>query len=373
MIAAASASPPTRSSSRRSPPPTARRLAQNGQIDYYVGTYTINDKRKKQVAFAGPYYIAGQGLLVRKDDDDDQRPGDLTGKKVCSATGSTPIQRIEDEYPGASWSPVRHLLAVRRQAADQPGRRRHHRRRRSSRATRPRTPDKLKVVGKPFSEEPYGIGLAKDDNALRVALNDALEAHEDNGDWKKAYDATLGLLRRARRRDRRAIDRTTRRRSTRGGPPRMDILFETATSRSTATASCGPSSSRAAPALLALVLGFLHGRPSGSRRSRSLRVFGTVWVTRAAQHPADPAVLRRRCSACRASGVVLALPRFAVLALGCYTSAFICEVAALRHQHRAARARPRPPAASGMTFGQTLRLVVLPQAFRTVIPPMAPC
>ncbi|GAA3038469.1 hypothetical protein GCM10020000_15830 [Streptomyces olivoverticillatus] len=41
---------------------------QNGQIDYYVGTYTINDRRKKQVGFAGPYYIAGQSLLIRKDE-----------------------------------------------------------------------------------------------------------------------------------------------------------------------------------------------------------------------------------------------------------------------------------------------------------------
>ncbi|MFD7322584.1 transporter substrate-binding domain-containing protein [Streptomyces sp. NPDC059875] len=41
---------------------------QNGQIDYYVGTYTINDNRKKLVGFAGPYYMAGQSLLVRTDD-----------------------------------------------------------------------------------------------------------------------------------------------------------------------------------------------------------------------------------------------------------------------------------------------------------------
>lgn len=32
----------------------------NGQVDYYVGTYTINDERKKQVGFAGPYYTAAR-------------------------------------------------------------------------------------------------------------------------------------------------------------------------------------------------------------------------------------------------------------------------------------------------------------------------
>ncbi|MGW6461832.1 transporter substrate-binding domain-containing protein, partial [Streptomyces sp. NPDC055078] len=50
---------------------------QNGQIDYYVGTYTINDMRKKLVGFAGPYYLAGQSLLVRTDEDDIKGPQDL--------------------------------------------------------------------------------------------------------------------------------------------------------------------------------------------------------------------------------------------------------------------------------------------------------
>ena len=53
-------------------------------------------------------------------------------------------------------------------------------------------PDELKLVGEPFSEEPYGIGLAKDDTALRNQINDILQAAEDNGTWKKIYDGTLG-------------------------------------------------------------------------------------------------------------------------------------------------------------------------------------
>ncbi|MDX6363929.1 MAG: glutamate transport system substrate-binding protein, partial [Streptomyces sp.] len=56
-----------------------------------------------------------------------------------------------------------------------------------------KVPDELKVVGKPFSQEPYGIGVPHGDTALRFALDDALEAREKNGDWKKAYEATLGL------------------------------------------------------------------------------------------------------------------------------------------------------------------------------------
>ncbi|MEV7616363.1 glutamate ABC transporter substrate-binding protein [Streptomyces sp. NPDC089799] len=165
---------------------------QNGQIDYYVGTYTINDKRKKQVGFAGPYYMAGQSLLVRKDEKDIKGPEDLAGKRVCSAAGSTPYQRLEREYPKTvlvaydTYSAcVDNLLSYQVDAV-------------STDDTillgyAAKVPEELKVVGKPFSKEPYGVGVPRNDTALRLALDDALAAHEKNGDWKKAYDATLGL------------------------------------------------------------------------------------------------------------------------------------------------------------------------------------
>ncbi|MFE9612938.1 glutamate ABC transporter substrate-binding protein [Streptomyces sp. NPDC006012] len=165
---------------------------QNGQIDYYVGTYTINAGRKKLVGFAGPYYLAGQSLLVRKDETRIHGPEDLAGRRVCSAAGSTPYQRILADYPQAvlvsydAYSVcVDNLLTYQVDAVT------------TDDAILlgyvAKAPRELKLVGEPFSEEPYGIGVPRGDNALRFALNDALEAHEKNGDWKKAYEATLGL------------------------------------------------------------------------------------------------------------------------------------------------------------------------------------
>lgn len=165
---------------------------QNGQIDYYVGTYTINDMRKKPVGFAGPYYMAGQGLLVRTDENDINGPQDLAGKTVCSAAGSTPYQRIAADYPEATLVAydtysicVDNLLTFQVDAVTTDDA--------ILLGFAAKAPDEMKVVGKPFSEEPYGIGVPRNDNALRNALNDALEANEKNGNWKKAYEATLGL------------------------------------------------------------------------------------------------------------------------------------------------------------------------------------
>ncbi|MEE1753865.1 glutamate ABC transporter substrate-binding protein [Streptomyces sp. SP18CS02] len=165
---------------------------QNGQIDYYVGTYTINDNRKKLVGFAGPYYMAGQSLLVRTDENDIDGPQDLAGRTVCSAAGSTPYQRIEADYPQAvlvaydTYSIcVDNLLTFQVDAVTTDDT--------ILLGYAAKAPDELKVVGKPFSQEPYGIGVPRSDNALRFAVDDALEANEKDGDWKKAYDATLGL------------------------------------------------------------------------------------------------------------------------------------------------------------------------------------
>ncbi|MFI1971297.1 amino acid ABC transporter permease [Streptomyces cinnamoneus] len=119
--------------------------------------------------------------------------------------------------------------------------------------------------------------------------------------------------------------------------------------------------------LLALALGIVMASfrvaPVGS-----LRVFGTVWVT----------VLRNTPLTLLFFAVMLGLPRFglvlpfqlfAVLALGCYTSAFICE--AVRSGINTVPTGQGEAARSlGMTFVQTLGDVVLPQAFRSVIPPI---
>ncbi|MER5969172.1 glutamate ABC transporter substrate-binding protein [Streptomyces sp. NPDC002055] len=164
---------------------------QNGQIDYYVGTYTINDMRKKLVGFAGPYYVAGQRLLVRADERSIRGPQDLAGKKVCSASGSTPLQRIQEDYPQAeaiaydTYSVcVDNLLTLQVNAVTTDDT--------ILLGYAAKVPDELRVVGKAFSKEPYGIGVLRSDNALRFAIDDALAANEKNGNWKKAYQATLG-------------------------------------------------------------------------------------------------------------------------------------------------------------------------------------
>jgi glutamate transport system substrate-binding protein len=164
-----------------------------GTVDYYVGTYTINDKRKQQISFAGPYFVAGQDLLIRKDDTSITSKDTLKGKKVCSVTGSTPIQKIRDEgltepgniveFQGYSQC-VDKLLTKEVDAVTTDDA--------ILKGFAAQDPDALKVIGQPFSEEPYGIGLPKDDKALRDKVNDILQDALDDGTWQEIYDTTLG-------------------------------------------------------------------------------------------------------------------------------------------------------------------------------------
>ncbi|MDT7741947.1 MAG: glutamate transport system substrate-binding protein [Actinomycetota bacterium] len=162
-----------------------------GDVDYYVGTYTINDNRKQRVGFAGPYFQAGQDLLVRADDTSITGPTTLQGKRVCSVTGSTPIQRVRQqnltgtvvEFQNYSQC-VDQLIAGQVDAVTTDDA--------ILKGFAAQDPQRLKVVGQVFSSEPYGVGVPRDDVAFRAKVNDLIQQAETDGTWQRIYTATLG-------------------------------------------------------------------------------------------------------------------------------------------------------------------------------------
>jgi glutamate transport system substrate-binding protein len=165
----------------------------NDRVDIVIATYTINDERKQQVDFAGPYYVAGQDLLVAEDDDSIQGPDDLAGKRVCAASGSTPIENIRENYPDAE--PVEfdtYTECVDQLEAGQIDAVSTDDIILAGYAADEKYEGKFRVVGETFSEEPYGIGLKKGEDDFRDFLNDTLEEIYEDGTWEEAFDATLG-------------------------------------------------------------------------------------------------------------------------------------------------------------------------------------
>ncbi len=165
---------------------------QNDQVDIVVATYTINDKRKEVISFAGPYFVAGQSIMVLEGNEDISGPEDLAGQPVCSVEGSTPAANIVAEY-GAELvatdvysnclDPLRNeqVVAVTTDNVILSG-------------FVDQNEGEFKLVGDSFTEEPYGIGLAKDDEEFRTFINDTLEESFEDGTWARLFDETAGTV-----------------------------------------------------------------------------------------------------------------------------------------------------------------------------------
>jgi len=178
-----------------SPSKLREELIEKGTVDMVAATYTINDKRKERITFAGPYYVAGQQLMVKSDNAKITGPGDLKAnpdQKVCSVTGSTPAEQIKPYLASPSQLV---LFDVYDKCAN---------------ALRTdqvqvvttdnvillgfvsKSDKKFKLVGEQFTKEPYGIGIKKGDVKFCEFINKTLKAQ--GAAYTKAWADTAGKV-----------------------------------------------------------------------------------------------------------------------------------------------------------------------------------
>ena len=179
--------------------PSARReeVIEAKKVDMVVATYTINDKRKERVSFAGPYYVAGQQLMVAKDDSKITGPDSLKANpatKVCSVSGSTPGENIK-KYLADPNQLV--LFDVYSKCADAL---------RTGQVQAVTTDNvillgfvsdsngKFKLAGDQFTKEPYGIGIPKGDVPFCQFIDDQLTKAAKSGAYQKAWTSTAGKV-----------------------------------------------------------------------------------------------------------------------------------------------------------------------------------
>ncbi len=174
----------------------------NGTVDYIVATYSITDARKEKVNFAGPYFIAAPEPAGRSRTPTSPARTRCPARSSARSTGSTSAQKVKDNYAAdvalqesSTYTEcVENLIAgtvdavttddiiLAGYAAQYPG--------------------ELKIVGEGFSDENYGIGLKKGDEAGTDALNEAIAAMIEDGSWAAALEATVGPSERLRAADR---------------------------------------------------------------------------------------------------------------------------------------------------------------------------
>lgn len=165
----------------------------DNRVDMVIAAYPITAARKVQVDFAGPYYMSHGDVMVKKEAAGLQRISDMNGQAVCTRSNSLLITPLQSKAPQANITTadtyaqcVQRLkdgvvqgvvsdevvLAGLVQSSD----------------------GAYRALGSNFSDDPYGIGVAKGNDALRTFLNDRLQAIEASGEWAKAYEGTLGRL-----------------------------------------------------------------------------------------------------------------------------------------------------------------------------------
>jgi glutamate transport system substrate-binding protein len=164
---------------------------QQDRVDIVLASYSIDPERRAVVGQMGPYYITGQQLLVREEDAEDiTGVDDVRGQEVCSVTGSTSLEQIEEQGGiGRGFDTYSECVEqVRSGAID-------------AMTTdgaillgyEAETPDELQVVGEEFSEERYGVGyFPNTDTDFCNFLRDSMQQAMDDGYWADAFEATLG-------------------------------------------------------------------------------------------------------------------------------------------------------------------------------------
>ncbi|MFE7174158.1 glutamate ABC transporter substrate-binding protein [Streptomyces sp. NPDC057616] len=164
-----------------------------GDVKFIAATYSITDERKQKVDFAGPYFLAHQDLLVKKDSDI-TKGTDLNGKNLCSVTGSTSAQNVQKSIApkanlkeNSGYSECIASLqsgAVDALTTDDSIL--------AGYAAQDKYKGQFKLAGLKLSNENYGIGVKKGDSATLKKINDALTTMVSDGTWKKDVEKNFG-------------------------------------------------------------------------------------------------------------------------------------------------------------------------------------
>ncbi|MFC5379822.1 glutamate ABC transporter substrate-binding protein [Aquipuribacter nitratireducens] len=172
-------------------------VIETDQVDMVVATYTINDERRERITFAGPYYEAGQTLMVRAGEESEiTGPEALSDEsiRVCSVEGSTPSENIR-EYLASDDQLT--LFSTYQECVDSL----------DNNQVDVVTTDNVillgfvsqsdgayAIAGETFTEEPYGVGIEKGDVEFCEFINETLAAAEEAGTYVEAWNATAGAI-----------------------------------------------------------------------------------------------------------------------------------------------------------------------------------
>jgi lysine-arginine-ornithine-binding protein len=328
---------------------------QNGTFDAVMSAVTITEDRSKTMLFSDPYYDAGQLIVVKSDVQGVTTVDDLRGKKVGVQINTTGQYELEKKQgvEVAKYNTIDLAMLdlkngrIDAVVSDAPTVR--YMIRQSFR--------ELKTVGKPFTEEKYGIALAQESDDLRQAVNAALKKIRESGEYNQIHQAWFGEA--------------------------AEAAAEAAAGKTKPRAFDPELAKRALPLFLQGIwltaklafLSLLFGLPIGLllalarvQSSRLLKAPAAVYVE----------VMRGTPLLVQILFIYFVLPSFGVnipafwsgiIALTLNSAAYIAEIFRAGIQSIDA-GQMEAGRSLGMTHAQAMRRIILPQTFRRVVPPL---
>jgi len=154
------------------------------KYDAIISAMTITDERSKEVGFSKPYFLAGQSIVVREDNNSIKSLNDLINKKIgvqLGTTGEIEAKKILNvvvvSYDNISAAfidlkngridAIINDIPTNRLIVNQKG--------------------KMKIVGEPLTKECYGIAVRQEDKKLLELINCTLDKIQKNGIQRKLY------------------------------------------------------------------------------------------------------------------------------------------------------------------------------------------
>lgn len=171
---------------------TREALLANGTVDVVFQTYTITPERAEQVAFAGPYYTSGLTIAVKKGTTGITKPEDLNGKKVLAGANTPAIPAIKKLAPQAeiiTFGSDPELMQALKQdrgvayVQDE-----------TLLVANAQKDPSIEIVTKPFTSDPYGIGLKHGDEQFKTFVNAWLKKTQDAGLWQQIWKNSIGTV-----------------------------------------------------------------------------------------------------------------------------------------------------------------------------------
>ncbi len=178
----------------RADPGDRMSLIEDGKVDMVVSTYTITEERAESLDFAGPYFVAHQDLLIRRNDEELTGPDRLHGRTLCAAADTTSADNVLEKYRGdiALVQPDTFSECVERLMSGEVDAVTTDDVILAGFAALPEYRGTLRVIGKGFSDEPYGVAVAEGSPELVALINQALQSYIDDGSWQASLDANVG-------------------------------------------------------------------------------------------------------------------------------------------------------------------------------------